>query len=276
MRKLIKPSDTTVESGKVVVEAIVLLMKNKTLWQNTTTTLLKILTNKVPIDDLHKLPKTANHLSRIIQLNVNELLNRGVVASKAHSGERSIRLSTVPADVISTKITKEETTTMRKPTLKEDVLGALIELGPITSNDIATLLDVSLYSVSSLLSALRREGYNITTSKNGDGTRSQLYNIDTVKKEETPVPKVPLTITKTKPIILTPPTAPTVKSTDQVSNALVDRAYYLMLALCRLNIDDIMDTFSLDESVAQQVLLKVMVKYDNKLHADITLRPAKN
>lgn len=279
MNKTLPSFNINTYDETVVVNAVLELMKNKTMWEDTATRLLRILACKVPKEDICKLPTIANHLSRIIRNNVNVLADHGVIAGKTHSGKRSIRFVKTPSTVKSTEIimptnTKKENimeTKTCKHTLKVEVLTAIKEMGPISIADIAMVTLLSTDSVRSTISMLVRQGWAVASKSAGKGTRgTKLYYWDNTPKKPAAVVK-PKTKAEPAPEP-TPEVKPKTTSRREVLD-IVNRAYYLMLAFRKLDVDMLMDHFELDEATAEEVLISMLTKYKNNVRADITARP---
>lgn len=150
----------------------------------------------------------------------------------------------------------EETGYMTTKTYENDlestIVNMLKELGPISVDDVATLTSSTKAATQKVFDTLRSGTDCIAVSSVRDG--------DVVLKEYSW--KEPMAKEPTKPKILTPKT-----------NQLVDRAYYLMLALRNVNVDLLMDNFDITDKVAEQVLLNMATKYKNHIITEVTCRP---
>lgn len=235
----------TTYNNEVLVDAVVAMMKTNDVVEYPAHTLIKVLRAKAG-EFKDGIPIAPNHLSRELNKDIEVLAERGIIMERLHSGKRTIKF-TKGESIMETKTYKNSVTA--------DTLEAIKEFGPVTVADIAELVFSNVDSVRSIISLLKRKGEPIASKKAGGRTREKLYYI---LKD---VPKPEKKVVKDK----TPQKAPL----DIPITELADRAYYLMMALQQLTVEDLVYHLKLDETTATEVMMKTITKYGTRLNLSI-------
>lgn len=251
-------------NNEVLVDAVVAMMGTKTTAEYPATILIKVLRAKAGVYK-DGIPIQPNRLSRELNKDIDALAAHGITMTRLHSGTRSIKFVKAPRTVVETKVIKPNNnsgeTTMEtktyKASIKEEVLTAIKEFGPITVADIAELTFTNVDSVRSFISHLKRDGENILSARESKKTKIKLYRWTSAPKEA---------VIKPAPVVIPAVSKPT---TEKPKADLVSRAYYLTLALRSITADDLMEHLDIDEDTAYKTLIAVAKR--NKVKLTITV-----
>lgn len=258
------PSDLSF-FDKSVIKGIVIVMEDKTTFKKNLKPLIALLKKELPVKYRFNLPSTASHMALVLNNCKAELAARDIYTTRLNAnGVKFDKISTTNS--IEDKIMKTKT---YKNTLKTELLEVFKDFGPATTAEMATLTNRSSDAIRATISVLRNEGHNISSRSTESGTRAQTYYIDHSAPLPTPTKAPEVGIPKSEPSV-SPMPAPVCN--NKATKDLINRAFYLMKALRKIDIDTLMDHLNLDETTATKVILALATEDRAGMKLDITLQ----
>lgn len=263
-KSLNRADDQVFDDEKVIINSLVIFMGDKNDWKGTASELLnelKQISLRIYEQELEVIP---NRLTKYMCDNIDILEHRGLKVYKKHSGIRSIKI----VKALNFKGETDMITKTTKKAIKANVLETIKELGPVSISDIATMAMISLSSARYTVKVLQKAGHQIRVERAKNGTRENhyVYGGDVSKSVDD------IAVTKPKEPAKPAKTTNTQKKENKPMSDLVNRAYYLALALRRISIDDLVVNLDVSEDEAFELMVKVAKKYKDDISANISIQ----